>query len=198
MTVFHASLGNIKPASELEFRIPFVLIAGDNQASAGPAFDGVASRHEMPSTGSSIAVLNRGNPTKHADSSNVPEHTGTVGLPEYPVSINLGSPARGGPTGNFWLSEGSIYPHESLEKEVVITVSPRKPEEMEDVCILTEVLRPAPPLLPAQEYLFLVDRSGSMYGSRIAQVRSALKIMLASLPNPPIVTSFVSRHLVYD
>jgi hypothetical protein len=195
LIVFHASLGNIKAGSELEFRIPFVSIAGDNQTSASPVFGAAAPRCESPSSGTSMQLLNRGN---HASAFNAPE-------PAYPVPISLGFPVKE-LTGNWKLSEGSVDPHAFLEKEVVITISPRElgiggsiPAEAVkgavDVCTLLEAPRFAPPLLAAQEYLFLVDRSSSMRGSRIIQAKNALRIMVKSLPDSTI-TSFVSNRLV--
>lgn len=189
LAVFHASLGNIKPGSELEIRIPFALIAGANQTSASPVFNAPALRHPV------VRDLNRGSSTSRVGSVNVPENTGTAGLTAYPVSINLGSPARE-PTGKFRLSKGSVYPHEFLEKEAVITISPQKldptliegVQQMETVCDLN---------LLDQDYQILVDRSSSMSGTRIAQARKALKIMVKSIPDPPTITYFVSHRSVY-
>jgi hypothetical protein len=163
--------------------------------------DAVAPRHASPPT-TSIWVLNRG---KHAGSVDVPEPTDAAA---YPVSISLGSPARG-PSGTILLSNASVYQHEFLEKEVVVTISPREPDAdrpilgegaqgMEDLWNAIEAVHSVPPLLPAQEYLFVVDCSTSMTGARIDQVRNALSIMLKSLPGSPIKTSFVSHYLVYD
>ena len=39
------------------------------------------------------------------------------------------------------------------------------------------------PPMPAQEFLFLVDRSGSMGGDRIATARNTLMVLLPALPN---------------
>jgi len=200
--VFHASLGNIKPGSELEFRIPFVSIAGDNQTSTSPVFGPAAARYESPFSSSATRLLNRG---KHANTPNAPDPADAVGLLAYPVSINLGSPAKE-LTGNWKLSDDSVDQHAFLEKEIVITISPRElgidgtiPVEgvqgMADLSTLIEGPRFAPPLLAAQEYLFLVDRSTSMRGARISQARGALKIMVKSLPNFT-TTSFVSHRLV--
>jgi len=145
---------------------------------------------------------------EHANSLNAPNPAEAVGLPAYPVSIHLGSPARD-LTGNWKLSDGSVDPHVFSEKDVVITISPKKPDMggpiiadgvqgTAGVSAFFEVPRSAPQLLPAQEYLFLVDRSGSMHGSRISQVRDALRIMVKSLPGPYLATaSFVSHRLVF-
>lgn len=201
--VFHASLGNIGPESELEVRIPFALTTDGNYTKTSPAFGTATSYHPA------IQVPNHGNSTNGPNSINVAEPTGTVGLLASPVPINLGSPARE-PAGKFQISEGSVYPHEFIEEEVVISISPRKPDIERDILVeaaqgmegvfeLVPAPRPRPrsPLLPAQEYIFVVDRSYSMTGGRIFRVIEALTIMLKCLPNPPIRTFFVSCHLVH-
>ncbi|KAG8815156.1 hypothetical protein FRC18_001630, partial [Serendipita sp. 400] len=53
------------------------------------------------------------------------------------------------------------------------------------------------PPLPCQEYIFLVDRSGSMSGGRITAVKAALQILLRSLPSRNTsfnIVSFGSDH----
>lgn len=201
--VFHASLGNIKPGSELEFRIPFVSIAGDNYTDPSPVFSTVAPHHQSPSGGSAMPLLDRG---QHANSLNTSKPAEAVGLATYPVSINLGSPARD-LTGNWKLPKGSVDSREFLEKEVVITISPRElgiegPVVVEgvqgtrDFSTLIEATHSAPPLFTAQEYLFLVDRSGSMSGIRIGQAKGALGIFIQSLPDT-VNTSFVSHCFTF-
>jgi len=51
-----------------------------------------------------------------------------------------------------------------------------------DAFALTFVPRFNLPPIKAQQYLFVVDRSGSMEGQRIAKTRSALQIILRALP----------------
>ena len=193
--VFHASLGNIKPGSKLEFRIPFVSIAGNNQSNTSAVTSAVTPRHERPSGSPATPLFDHG---EHVNSLNAAKLT-------YPVHINLGSPARD-LTGNWRLPDGFVDSHTSLEKEVVITISPRELDKefpviiegvqgTADVFTLIEVPRSAPPLLAAQEYLFLVDRSTSMYGLRIAQARDALKILIKSLPDS-VTTTFVSHCFI--
>jgi len=46
--------------------------------------------------------------------------------------------------------------------------------------------------IPAQRYIFLVDRSGSMGGQRITQTRAALQILLRSLPSKGTKFNIVS------
>ncbi|KZV84230.1 vWA-like protein [Exidia glandulosa HHB12029] len=82
-----------------------------------------------------------------------------------------------------------------MDRDVVIAVkasgldSPRcvlerlqHEQETSNCFALTLVHRFALKPLDIQDYIFLVDRSGSMEGQRIAKVRDALQIMLRSLP----------------
>ena len=196
LIVFHASLGNIKPGSKLEFRIPFVSIAGDNYANPSPVFSTVAPHHESPSGGPAMPLFDHG---QHVNPLNTPNPAEAVGLATYPVSINLGSPAQD-LTGNWKLPEGFVDSHEFLERDVVISISPRELDiEVQgtmDFSTLIEATHSAPPLLAAQEYLFLVDRSGSMHSTRIDQVKVALEILIKSLPGT-VMSSFVSHCFTF-
>lgn len=177
------------------------MIAESNHTGTSPASGTATPYHPA------VQVPNHGNSTNDSGFTTVAEPTGRAGLPADPVSINLGSPARG-PAGNFQISKESFYPPEFLEKEVVIYISPQEldiehpvlvegVQGMENVCDLVTA-RSTRPLLPAQEYLFIVDRSISMTGKRISRAKEALVIMLKCLPSPPIRTFFVSYHLVHD
>ncbi|KAH7094025.1 von Willebrand factor type A domain-containing protein [Auriculariales sp. MPI-PUGE-AT-0066] len=63
---------------------------------------------------------------------------------------------------------------------------------------LTLVPRFAAAPIPSQEYIFLVDRSGSMSGGRIRAVRDALQIMVRSLPSKGSTFNIFSFGDRYD
>lgn len=48
------------------------------------------------------------------------------------------------------------------------------------------------PLILRQEFIFLIDRSGSMFGERIETVRDALIVMLRSLPSNGTIFNLIS------
>ena len=153
---------------------------------------------------------NLGNTMELSISVHMTQSITAVSSTTHPVAMTLGSPVKE-LTNDFQPSQAYIYLHESstfLEKDVVILISSQKldhprcsverylpsegAEETTDAYALTLVPRFNLPPLPGQEYVFLVDRSGSMAGSRITQVKAALQIMLKSLPSKN--TSFVSRR----
>jgi hypothetical protein len=170
----------------------------------------IAPRYGTPPANLPIWGPNRGNTMELSVSVHMTQAITAVSSPTHPVAMTLGSPVKE-LTGDFQPSKAYVYLHESstfLEKDVVILISSQKldhprcsverylpsegAEETTDAYALTLVPRFNLPPLPGQEYVFLVDRSGSMSGSRITQVKAALQIMLKSLPSKN--TSFVSRQ----
>lgn len=71
-------------------------------------------------------------------------------------------------------------------------------EEPTEAYALTIVPRFESAIIPCQEYIFLVDRSGSMHGHKMDAVRSALRIVLASLPTSKTAFNIVSFGSHYD
>lgn len=119
----------------------------------------------------------------------------------HPIALNLGSlsPSSAGGSFNPATAHVSLTSDGALASDIVLElrcdgldrprcsvqrfVSPADREEVVDALALTLVPRFAPPPLPAQEYLFLIDRSDSMDGARMRAVRAALHVMLRSLPS---------------
>ncbi|KAG8840682.1 hypothetical protein FRB91_005777, partial [Serendipita sp. 411] len=124
----------------------------------------------------------------------------SISSPSHPIGLTLGCHQRE-LTGEYDPSKAFVYLGDSamLDKDIVIVISaqgmdtPRcsverwlksdGAEETTDAYALTLVPKFELPALPSQEYIFLVDRSGSMAGSRIKAVRAALQILLRSLPS---------------
>lgn len=118
----------------------------------------------------------------------------------HPVTLKLGSISSDSDSAEFNPTRAhvSLTSDTMLKDDIVLELrcagldAPRcsvhrypgpGPDEVTDALSLTLVPRfPAAPL-PSQEYIFLVDRSGSMGGRRIEAVRNALQIMLRSLPS---------------
>ncbi|KAG8846784.1 hypothetical protein FS842_001575 [Serendipita sp. 407] len=138
----------------------------------------------------------------------------SISSPSHPIGLMLGCHQRE-LTGEYDPSKAFVYLGDSamLDKDIVIVISaqgmdaPRcsverwlksdGAEETTDAYALTLVPKFELPALPSQEYIFLVDRSGSMAGSRIKAVRTALQILLRSLPSRGTsfnIVSFGSRY----
>ncbi|PVF90955.1 vWA-like protein, partial [Serendipita vermifera] len=138
----------------------------------------------------------------------------SVSSPSHPIGLTLGCAERE-PKGDFEPSKAFVYLGDSvfLEKDIVIVISaqgldiPRcsverwlaseGAEETTDAYALTLVPKFDLPPLPSQEYIFLVDRSGSMGGGRMDSVKASLQIMLRSLPSRDTtfnIVSFGSRY----
>ncbi|KAG8840860.1 hypothetical protein FRB91_005603, partial [Serendipita sp. 411] len=138
----------------------------------------------------------------------------SISSPSHPIGLTLGCHQQE-LTGEHDPSKAFVYLGDSamLDKDIVIVISaqgmdtPRcsverwlksdGAEETTDAYALTLVPKFELPALPSQEYIFLVDRSGSMARSRIKAVRAALQILLRSLPSRGTsfnIVSFGSRY----
>ncbi|KAJ7657896.1 von Willebrand factor type A domain-containing protein [Mycena polygramma] len=119
-----------------------------------------------------------------------------IGSPSHTVSTELGPDpalpnAKDLPFSNY--ARVSLSSETALDKDFVLTVksagldAPRcvaelHPTQATVAMALTLVPRFKLPDLPRQEFIFLVDRSGSMQGQRIKAAKQALVVMLRSLP----------------
>ncbi|KAJ7079774.1 von Willebrand factor type A domain-containing protein [Mycena belliarum] len=133
-----------------------------------------------------------------------------IGSPSHTVSTELGPDPKLPnykelPFSNY--ARISLSSDAALDKDFVLTIksagldAPRCVAELHPVhdtlaLALTLVPRFKLPDLSRQEFVFLVDRSGSMGGKRIAAARKALVVMLRALPHQDSlfqITSFGSR-----
>ncbi|KAF7345067.1 hypothetical protein MVEN_01670000 [Mycena venus] len=131
-----------------------------------------------------------------------------IGCPSHAVSTELGpDPALPNfkelPFSNY--ARVSLASDSPLEKDFVLTIksagldAPRCVAELHPApshdtvaMALTFVPRFKLPDLARQEFVFLVDRSGSMESQRIAAARKALVVMLRSLPHKDSFFQIVS------
>jgi len=205
-SVFQVSLGNLQPQQKIEVTIEFVsTISHDGKLdtlrltlplSIAPNY-GVSPdslRTMMP-------LFHRIRGSKRAFeltmefnmSSNIQGITSAT----HPIALSLGTRSPDTAT-SFDPSKAhvALSTDQMLDKDVVIVLKaegldhPRCVVErrilngsVSDALSLTLVPRFNLPPLPEQEYIFLIDRSGSMQGGRITAVRAALQIMLRSLPS---------------
>ncbi|KAJ7619515.1 von Willebrand factor type A domain-containing protein [Roridomyces roridus] len=134
-----------------------------------------------------------------------------IGCPSHSVSTELGPDSslpnfKDLPFSNY--ARVSLASESALDQDFVLTIksagldTPRCVAELhpsnDTVAMgLTLVPRFRLPDLSRQEFVFLVDRSGSMQGKRIEAARKALVVMLRSLPHQDSlfqIASFGTRH----
>ncbi|PVF97080.1 hypothetical protein CPB86DRAFT_786254 [Serendipita vermifera] len=133
----------------------------------------------------------------------------SVRSPSHPIGLTLGCNERE-LKGDYEPCKAFVHLGASafLEDDIVIIISaqgletPRcsverwlaseGAEETTDAYAFTFVPKFDLPPLPSQEYIFLVDRSGSMWGGRMDSVKASLQIMLRSLPSDNTTFNIVS------
>ncbi len=129
-----------------------------------------------------------------------------IGSPSHSISTELGPDsslpgAQDLPFANY--ARVSLASDAPIQNDFVLTIqssgldAPRcvaelHPEHDTVAMALTLVPRFNLPEPPSQEFIFLVDRSGSMLGKRITAARKALVIMLRSLPHKSTAFQIVS------
>ncbi|KAG8808602.1 hypothetical protein FRC17_003876 [Serendipita sp. 399] len=210
--VFRASLGNIKPKTKISVHISFVSIVPHDgsspQALRITMPTAIAPRYGTPPT--NIPWFhNAQNCFELSVSVQMSKPITSVSSPSHPIGLTLGCHQRE-LAGDHDPSKAFVYLGEStmLDKDIVIIISaqgldtPRcsierwlkgeGAEETTDAYALTLVPKFDLPALPRQEYIFLVDRSGSMKGKRITAVKAALQILLRSLPSRDTSFNIVS------
>lgn len=128
-----------------------------------------------------------------------------IGCPSHTVEITLGIPptlvdAVALPSSHY--AQLTFTSETTLDRDIIITVkssgldSPRciaetHPSHETIALSLTMVPKFTLPDVTSQEFVFLVDRSGSMHGSRIETAKRALVVLLRSLPHTGTVFNVV-------
>ncbi|KAG8804639.1 hypothetical protein FRC17_005920, partial [Serendipita sp. 399] len=216
--VFRVSLGNIKPKTKISVHISFVSIVPHDGSSPQTLRitmpTAIAPRYGSPPTNIPWFRHNTQNRFELSVSVQMNKFITSVSSPSHPIGLTIGCHQRE-LTGDYEPSKAFVYLGEStmLDKDIVIVISaqgmdtPRcsaerwlksdGAEETTDAYALTLVPKFELPALPRQEYIFLVDRSGSMRGGRITAVKAALQILLRSLPSRGTsfnIVSFGSRY----
>ncbi|KAG8840019.1 hypothetical protein FRC20_005835, partial [Serendipita sp. 405] len=202
--VFCVSLGNIKPRAKISVHISFVSIVPHDGSSPQTLRitmpTAIAPRYGLAPTNFPWFGNNAQNRFELSVSVQMNGPITSISSPSHPIGLTLGCHQRE-LTGDYEPSKAFVYlsTPTMLDRDVVILISaqgldtPRcsverwlKSEgakETTDAYALTLVPKFELPALPSQEYIFLVDRSGSMAGGRITAVKAALQILLRSLPS---------------
>ncbi|KIJ39436.1 hypothetical protein M422DRAFT_781016 [Sphaerobolus stellatus SS14] len=223
--IFKVSFGNIHATQSIEINLCFACIISHNSdldslhltlpAQITPRYGnepGELNDDDSFLAGDDAVVDN--NVLEFSMAVQMSSYIKSITSPSHPIGMKFGTSTEEPSVGfDSFRACISLSSPAFLEKAIVITLTCQdldKPrctfesflleegaQENTEASALTLVPRFELPPLPAQEYIFLVDRSGSMYGGRIEAVRSALQIMLRSLPTRGTsfnIISFGSQH----
>ncbi|KZW04436.1 VIT-domain-containing protein [Exidia glandulosa HHB12029] len=200
--VFQVSLGNLKPGQKIAVNISYISIVSHegkldtlrltfptsiapNYGAPPPSLE--KSLRSLRGTSASLELT-----VSFSMSSNITSVTSQT----HPIALSLGTLMPDAGTAFDPTKAHVSLSTSKLDKDIVVVVKadkldhPRcvverasRQDEVSDAIALTLVPRFNVPPIPEQEYIFLIDRSGSMGGGRISAVRTALQIMLRSLPS---------------
>ncbi|PVF97084.1 VIT-domain-containing protein [Serendipita vermifera] len=217
--VFRVSLGNIKPNQKISVHISFISIV-THDASSPQTLRITMPTSIAPRYGSPPANIPWWKPNNHnrfdlTVAIQMNKAITSVSSPSHPIGLTLGC-AEKELKGDFEPSKAFVYLGDSafLEKDIVVVISAQGLDvprcsverwlasegggETTDAYALTLVPKFDFPPLPNQEYIFLVDRSGSMEGGRMESVKASLQIMLRSLPSRDTTFNIVSFGSSYS
>ncbi|KAI5481409.1 hypothetical protein MNV49_004165 [Pseudohyphozyma bogoriensis] len=222
--VFQVSVGNILPGEKVKIEISFVVELDEDEENDSVRFKlptYISTRYGAPPSSSTTPKL----PSVSAAASyftlaasiESSSPIAKIGSPSHTIETTLGpDPALPNasqlPFSNY--AKINLTSQSPLDKDFVLTVksagldAPRclaeihPSQDHDSVALsLTMVPRFKLPDVPKQEFIFLVDRSGSMGGygntSRIEVAKKALVVMLRSLPHKDSlfnIVSFGSSH----
>ncbi|KIM28456.1 hypothetical protein M408DRAFT_308375 [Serendipita vermifera MAFF 305830] len=210
--VFRVSLGNVKPKQTIKVYISFVSIVphdGNSPESLRITMPvAIAPRYGVAPTLIPWLSNTGGNRFELTVAVQMSKPITSVSSPSHLIRVTLGSTRKRqgdhDPAKAFVNFGDSAF----LDKDIILVVSAQDldvprctverwlqedgAQETTDAYALTMVPKFDLPTLPKQEYIFLIDRSGSMQGERIASVKTALQIMLRSLPSDNTLFNLVS------
>ncbi|KAF9015797.1 hypothetical protein BDZ89DRAFT_906600, partial [Hymenopellis radicata] len=202
--VFQVSVGNLAPQEEIQIELTYATELTDENDSIRlhlPAHIG-CRYGQAPSP-----IITTKSPFINVDVSvESVSPIKKIGSPSNSISTELGpDPSLPSIQDLPFFNYARVYlaSNSPLEKDFVLTIqsagldtprciAERHPEHESIGVLLTLVLRFHLPELGSQEFIFLVDRSGSMQGNRITAARRALIIMLRSLPHKNTAFQIVS------
>ncbi|KAJ7131734.1 von Willebrand factor type A domain-containing protein, partial [Mycena crocata] len=203
---FQVAVGNIPPKQQVKIELVYATELTEDEENDSVRFHlpaHIGSRYGSPPTTSisnlfSFFAKTSKTPFLHlAMSIESLAPIAKIGCPSHAISTELGPDPKlpnfkDLPFSNY--ARVSLSSESALDKDFVLTIksagldAPRcvaeqHPSHDTIALALTLVPRFKLPDLTRQEFVFLVDRSGSMEGARIAAARKALVVMLRSLPH---------------
>ncbi|KAF7320962.1 hypothetical protein HMN09_00183000 [Mycena chlorophos] len=214
--VFQVSVGNIPPQEQVQIELVYATELAEDEESDSIRFHlpvHIGSRYGVPPTASRPSFRNffisaASPPAFLTVGLNVEAQApiAKIGSPSHTVSTELGPDPtlpnfKELPFSNY--ARISLSSDAMLDKDFVLTVksagldAPRCVAELhpsnETLALgLTLVPRFKLPDVSRQEFVLLVDRSGSMGGARIAAAKKALVVMLRAIPHKDSLFQIVS------
>ncbi|KAJ7160710.1 von Willebrand factor type A domain-containing protein [Mycena filopes] len=215
--VFEVSVGNIPPNEEVQIELVYATELAEDEENDSIRFHlpvHIGSRYgqapqSAPTTFRRTAWISSSSPPPFLDVSisvEVVAPISKIGSPSHTVSTELGPDPKLPnfkelPFSNY--ARVSLSSDSALDKDFVLTVksagldAPRCVAELhptnDTVAMgLTLVPRFKLPEVARQEFVFMVDRSGSMGGNRIEAAKKALVVMLRALPHQDSLFQIVS------
>ncbi|KZW04435.1 hypothetical protein EXIGLDRAFT_758724 [Exidia glandulosa HHB12029] len=201
--VFQVTLGNLRPGEKIAVSISYASVVShegklDTLRLTCPLSIAPNYGAPPPSLQQSFGHI-RGSaaPLELTMSFSMASNIMSVTSQTHPIALSLGTLMPDAETAfDATKAHVALTTSNMLDQDVVVVLKannldhPRcvverasRQDDVSDAIALTLVPRFNIPPLPEQEYIFLIDRSGSMGGGRIAAVRTALQIMLRSLPS---------------
>ncbi|KAF7373331.1 hypothetical protein MSAN_00542700 [Mycena sanguinolenta] len=211
--VFQLAVGNIPSKHEVQIELVYATELSEDEENDSIRFHlpvHIGARYGQPSPSFwRIPFFSSASPTPFltlAMSVETIAPISNIGCPSHPVLVKLGPDPnlpnfKDLPFSNY--ARVSLSSDSPLDKDFVLTLksagldAPRcvaelHPTDKTVALGLTLVPRFKLPDLSRQEFVFMVDRSGSMKGMRIEAAKKALVIMLRALPVPDSLFQIVS------
>ncbi|KAJ7778541.1 von Willebrand factor type A domain-containing protein [Mycena metata] len=198
--VFQVAVGNIQPHETVKIELLYATVLAEDEENDSIRFHlpmHIGARYgQAPSSGP--ALPSNTSDTFMEISANVESVApiAKIGCPSHTVSTELG-PDPALPNAHelpfSYYARVSLSSAAALDKDFILTVksvgldpprcvAERHPTNPTTALAFTLVPRFKLPDIARQEFIFLVDRSGSMKASRILAAKRALIVMLRSLP----------------
>ncbi|KAJ6542714.1 von Willebrand factor type A domain-containing protein [Mycena capillaripes] len=209
--VFQLAVGNIQPQEKVQIELIYATELTEDEENDSARFHlpvhiGARYGHAPETLVENASSQNESSFLEISVNVEAVAPIAQIACPSHTVSTELGPDpalpnAKDLPFSNY--ARVSLSSAAALDKDFVLTVksagldAPRCVAELHPIhsttaLAFTLVPRFKLPDVPRQEFIFLVDRSGSMQGRRITAAKKALIVMLRSLPTKDSLVQIAS------